>query len=298
MKHHLPSLHALRAFESAARLGAFNKAADELGLSATAISHHVRGLEADLGTRLFVRNTRKISLTDDGRLLAKVCKGSFQSLEDVIRTLRTEGVRTSITIALGPLLASRWLTPRLSRFWEQFPDVDLQILHTSLRVDPKAISADIYLAWGDGQWTDLDASPFLTVSMVPVASPEYLQMHDRPQKVEQLLEHPLIHQRSRSGWDQWLTHHNLDLPHEGGGIVIEDANVVVRTALSGQGIALGWLPLIEDEIASGKLVPLFDSQPAKPLGYHLIKPTDRHTNPKILEVVKWLVEESAQSSKS
>ncbi len=296
MKHHLPSLHALRAFESAARLGAFNRAADELGLSATAISHHIRGLEAELGTRLFVRNTRKIALTDNGLLLANVSKGSFQSLADVIETLRNRGSRSSVSIALGPLLASRWLSPRLEQFWERFPDIDLQVMHTSLRVDPKAISADIYLAWGDGQWADLEASPFLMVSMVPVASQVYFNKHGQPQKIEQLFTHQLIHQRSRSGWDLWLADHQLKLPPDTGGIVIEDANVVVRTAISGQGIALGWLPLIEDEIASGKLVPLFGKKSAKPLGYHLIKPKVRNANPNISEVVKWLIDESTETA--
>lgn len=296
MRFRLPSIHALRAFEAAARLGAFNKAAEELGLSATAISHHIRGLETDLGIKLFVRSTRKINLTDDGRLLANVCTESFQSLGEVVETLRNNKGRRSVIIALGPLLASRWLTPRLDRFWEKFPDIDLQMLHTSLRVDPKAISADIYLAWGDGRWSALGASPFLKVSMVPVASPEYFEKYGRPQKIHQMFTHHLIHQRSKSGWNEWLAHHDLKLPPHAGGIVIEDANVVVRTAISGKGIALGWLPLVEDEIASGKLVPFFGIQPSKSLGYHLIKAPGRNPKPEIEQVVKWLNEESRRSS--
>lgn len=297
MKQRLPSLHALRAFESAARLGAFNKAADELGLSATAISHHIRGLEVELGTRLFVRNTRKITLTDDGMRMADVCKGSFQALRDVIGDLRNRRGRSTVTIALGPLLASRWLTPRLNLFWEKFPGIDLNLLHTSLQVDPNAITADIYLAWGDGNWANLESRPFLAVSMLPVASRDYLKNHARLQRVEQLLDHNLIHQRDKSGWEHWLAGHNVKLPSDTGGMVIEDANVVLRTAMSGQGIALGWLPLVEDEISAGKLVPLFSDQRQRLLGYHLIKPPNRQAKPEIAEVEEWLIGESTTTKK-
>ena len=289
----LPSLHALKAFEAAARLGAFNRAADELGLSPTAVSHHIRGLEAELGTELFVRSTRRISLTDDGKLLADICSRSFGSLGDAVEILRRGENRRSVAIALGPLLASRWLTPRLNRFWETFPEIDLRILHTSLRVDPKAIAADIYLAWGEGWWPDLQARPFLALSGMPVASPDYLKRHDRPKIAEDLLEHFLIHQRSRTGWQQWLAPHGIELPMNSGGTTIEDANVVVRTALSGQGIALGWLPLIENEVASGELVPLFEAQPAAPLGYHLVKSPDADTNANVRKIMQWLSDEAA-----
>lgn len=131
------------------------------------------------------------------------------------------------------------------------------------------------------------------MSKVPVASQEYLTKHGQPQEVEQLLTHHLIHQRSKSGWEQWLSDYDVNLPSDAGGVVIEDANVVVRTAISGQGIALGWLPLIEDEIASGKLVQLFEKQPGIPLCYHLIKSSHGSANP-MAEMVKWLIGESDQ----
>ena len=296
MKPHLPTLHGLRAFEAAARLGAFNKAADELNVTATAISHHIRSLEESLGTSLFLRNTRRIVLTADGRKLHEACGPAFEALKDAVASIKRQNARQTITIALGPLLASRWLTPRLNRFWNAFSTIDLQLVHTPLRVDPQAISADIYLVWGEGDWPGLDSVPFLVTHGVPVASPDYLDAQGRPHTAEQLLEHPLIHQRSTEGWRRWLAAHAVKLPEEPGGIVIEDANVVLRSAISAQGIALGWLPLIETEISAGRLVPLFPPRSFSPLGYHLITSPKRDASGMAAKVVEWLLEEAGKEA--
>lgn len=150
MSSALPSLHALRAFEAAARLGAFNRAAAELNVSPTAISHHIRTLETDMGTALFVRAARGISLTEAGEKLARSCIDAFGVLDKAVAAARTSSDRLIVSVAFGPILAARWLSPLLSDFWSAFPDVDLRLVHTPTRIDPTKIEADIVSAWGEG----------------------------------------------------------------------------------------------------------------------------------------------------
>ena len=168
---------ALRAFDAAARLGAFNKAAVALHITPTAVSHHIRALEDELGVKLFVRHTRKIALTPEGVRLAKACAASFSGLQDAVKELRKDQVRPMVRIALGPLLASRWLMPRLPQFWETFPEIDLNLLHSSQRIDPRTVEAEIYLVWGENAWPGMETYPLLKVDAVPVASPRFLKQN-------------------------------------------------------------------------------------------------------------------------
>jgi len=292
MSFRLPSLHALRAFEAAARLGGFNKAAKELGVSPTAISHHIRGLEAALGVALFTRQTRKVRLTEAGERLAKVCSAAFENLANAVAELLPAKGRRSVTIALGPFLASRWLAPRLPRFWEAFPGIDLRLVHTPDRAAPETVDADIFLAWGTGDWPGVISCPLLRVAATPVASPGLIEQLGRPERLACVTRFPLIHQRDRSAWSEWLATAGVADTGILGGVVIEDANVVLRSVLDGQGIALGWLPLIDDEIASGRLVRLFDACLPGPRAYHLIRSPASRPDKIVGDVADWLIREA------
>lgn len=296
MPPRLPSLHALRAFEAAARLGGFNKAAKELNVSPTAISHHVRGLEADLGAALFTRQSRKVGLTEAGERLADACTAAFGGLAGAVAELRPAEGRRSVTIALGPFLASRWLAPRLPQFWKAFPGIDLRLAHTPVRVSPDTVDADIFLAWGEDNWPGMISHPLLRVTAVPVASPGLIEQLGRPEHAAAVTGFPLIHQRDRSAWSEWLAAAGVAVAGSLEGVVIEDANVVLRSALGGQGIALGWLPLIDEEIAFGRLIRLFEPGPPGPRAYHLIRSPASPSDEMVGNVVEWLIREAGRLS--
>lgn len=288
MRNELPSLHGLRAFDAAARLGAFNAAADELNVTPTAISHHIRALEDELGVKLFTRHTRKVELTAEGARLARVCAEAFSGLQDAVNELRMDRARKMVRIALGPLIASRWLMPRLPQFWEKFPDVDLNLLHSSKRINPRTIEADIYLVWGAENWPGMKTFPLLKVEAVPVASPKLLEETGPPNDAADLLRFPLIHQRNEMGWRDWLTNAGVDVVDPLGGMVIEDANVVQSAVLKGQGIALGWLPLIQHDVADGSLKTLFTNHVSKSQSYYLMVSDSNLKKKSISNIVDWL----------
>lgn len=115
-----PSLPALRAFDAAARLGRFRTAAEELPVTPTAISDHIRGLEDQLGVQLFTRSGRDVVLTEDGRRLAEATGQAFGTLDDAVRALQRRS-RKVVRLSAGPIFTARWLMPRISDFWETHP---------------------------------------------------------------------------------------------------------------------------------------------------------------------------------
>lgn len=291
MRAPLPSLHALKAFEAAARLGAFNKAAEELHLTAASISHHIRQLESDLGVPLFTRSTRNVTLTTQGQSLAQACSNAFNEIHHSVDAIKAADESQTVTIALGSLLASRWLTTQLGLFWEEFPDVELKLVHRSAATIPDSVTADITLSWGNQEQTD--ARPFLPVSYIPVASPSYLSRFGNPESSADLMTHTLIHQSSTSAWHTWLAANRLPSLDTAEVLIIDDANVALRSAIAGNGIAIGCLPLINADIADGKLVTLFDAIPGYPEGYQLILAPRGQSTPLIAEIADWLCKQVA-----
>ena len=148
----LPSLHGVRAFEAAARLGSFKAAAEALYVSPTAISHHVRGLEAEIGVRLFDRHPRRVVLTPSGQKLSTAATASLAGLAQALDEIRDETHLQQVTITAGPFIASRWIIPMLGQLREQFPDTELRLNQILGEIDPATIDAEIILAWGDGNW--------------------------------------------------------------------------------------------------------------------------------------------------
>lgn len=292
----LPSLPALRAFEAAARLGSFQEAANAIGVSPTAISHHIRGLEASLDVQLFTRQVRQVHLTNEGERLAHDVSPAFRILENAMKSITNQRKKAKVRIALGPSFATRWLLPRFAEFCAQFPDVDLELLQTSLLVSPQNFEADIFITWGDGVFPGMIAEPLMNVITVPVASPALIERLGHPANPAGLLEYPLIHQRDTLGWNAWFSSAGVHVETPLYGPIIEDTNVVLQAAIAGQGIVMGWIPLINEELKSGALVQLFDATLNEHRAYHLVR---RENGPRVDEVksiCEWLINESTASS--
>lgn len=288
----LPSLRALHVFEVAARLGSFQAAADTLNVSPTAISHHIRGLEAELNVRLFNRISRQVHLTDEGQRLARGTTTAFRTLETCIKTVRPALGRQKIRLALGPSIASRWLMPKLSEFWAEFPNVDLELQQSPLQVSPENMDADLFITWSDGKFHGMVSEILLNVSAIPVASPQLIAKLGRPTSPTDLLNFPLIHQRDTIGWFNWLKAAGVDIESPPAGSIIEDANVLLGGAASGQGAVLGWLPLINDDLINGRLVQLFDFSLTETRAYYLASRNEVSTKPIIKSIKHWLLRQA------
>lgn len=283
------SLTALRAFETAARHLSFKLAANELNLSATAISHQVRSLERTLGHALFYRQVRRVTLTAEGEELMRTLSPAFQSIHAAVDKLQQQTGRHTVTLGAGPIFGSRWLAPRLGLFWQQNPDIDLRIHHSPLPVHQQMARYDIAVAWGLNDWQSLQSDPLLRIQVTPVYAPEAIKDGMEITEPGDLLELPLLHYRDHSGWRQWLGMMGVPLPDKLPGIIFEDANVQLQAALEGQGIIMGLLPLIADEISVGRLIRPWQ-QAVEPIeSYYLLYQQNSLNRDPVARVRNWLL---------
>lgn len=283
------SLVALRAFEAAARHMSFKAAAVELNLSATAISHQVRSLEKTMGHQLFNRQVRKVTLTAEGEELVRTLTPAFQSINAAVQKLQSQTGRHTVTLGTGPIFGARWLAPRLGLFWRQNPDIDLRLHHSPLPVHQQMASYDMAVAWGTNHWQELQADPLLSVHVTPVYAPNAEFAHHKIIDPTDLLKYPLLHHRDHSAWRLWLETMGVQPPGEISGIVFEDANVQLQAALEGQGIALGFLPLIEDEVLAGRLIQPWKEM-VKPIeSYFLLYQQTSIAREPVARVRDWLL---------
>lgn len=167
----LPSLSSLRAFEAAARYESAKQAALELSVTATAISHQIRGLEESLGVALFIRKPRQLELTPQGRALQQVLESAFDSISSVVKGLRPVPCRQAITLSTTPAVAARWLLSWVCLFRESHPDIDLRIHASPEPVALDGVTADLAIRYGDGRWPGLVAEKLLDNTFVPACSP-------------------------------------------------------------------------------------------------------------------------------
>jgi len=298
MKRDLPNLVALKAFEAAARLGSFKRASQELHVTPTAISHHIRRLEDSMGVQLFTRSTRKVTLTEKGHKLMRACSAAFDMIETSAAEIAHSSNRPVITIATGASFAARWLTPRLTQFWHDFPNVELRLNGYSGTEDLSHQNADLMFVWGANDMADSSARLILPVRAVPVASPALVSRLGMPEVPADILKYPLLHYRNREEWHIWLQHACVPIPAQGGGAIMDDANVVFRGAIEGQGAAIGWTPVIDPEISSGRLVALSAICAPQNRGYHVITNKNAPKNALLQDIVEWFVQQGSQTSPS
>lgn len=288
-------LTALRTFEVAARRLSFKDAADELCVSATTVSNQIRALEADWGCKLFIRKTRAVVLTDEGRSLSHVVTSAFDSIRAEIDTHMDQS-RKAVTLAVGPIFGSRWLVPRLARFRDLHPRIEL-ILHHSPRItDAAMMTTHLAVDWGMDNWSGLETHHLLDITYSPVLSAGLLAARGPLDRPADLARFPLIHQRDKSEWAAWLDlagAGQIETPEQ---TTITDTNVVVQAAIEGQGVSLGIFPFVQAEVEAGRLVKPFDIDLAPKRAFHLLcRPNSRRT-PEIAAVLDWILSEADASA--
>ena len=283
----LRSIQSLKSFEAAARHLSFKRAAEELFVTPTAISHQVKTLENQLNCRLFERKTRQIQLTQQGFELFSELRKSFDSIDNTLTRIESRINRETVTLGLGSIIGTRWLAPRLGSFWEQHDDIDLRLHHSSYADFENLDHFDLAIAWGQGNWPGMQVHKFIRIQLTPVMSPEL----KAPGSVNKLLDFPLLDTRERVGWQQWFTAADTIVNHAPASTVIDDANLVLQAALDGQGVALGILPFVEDDLSQGRLIRPFELTIEPDEAYHLIYRKKALSNPAIKTVRDWLLDQ-------
>lgn len=289
MPRRLPPLSALRAFEAAARHASFKLAAEELSLTPTAISHQVRGLESQLGLKLFERGVRSVSLTPHGELLFPVLREGFDRFADAVERLRARQ-RPVVTVSATPAFAARWLLPHLPGFQAGHPDVDLRLHASNTVVDLEAGAADLAVRYGHGSYPGLDARPLAADAFAPVASPR-LKLRDP----RDLARHTLIHfewQRpdpAHPSWKLWARAARIKLDTSTG-LRFTDESHAIASAIAGQGVALLSLVLVRQELAQGLLrLPFGEAASVLPgMQYTLLCAPQRAADAAVQAVQAWI----------
>ncbi|MBE1283357.1 MAG: LysR family transcriptional regulator [Rhodobacteraceae bacterium] len=255
----LPSLPALQAFNAAAKSGSFRAAADKLCVTPTSISHHIRNLEDQLGLKLFHRTGRRVVLTGAGEKLFNATSEAFSLLEQSVAGLRRDA-RETVRIAAGPIFTARWLMPKISDFWERHPEIDLQIVPA---YRPRLLgqdAAEITIRWERVSEMPDTALRLVDLRPVVVASPDYVERHGPFDRYEALLQAPILHQRNHWGWLDWFAAMGVEVDQPLRGVVLEDANILLRGAVEGQGAIIGWLPFVSQDLREGRVIRLFDEE--------------------------------------
>ena len=291
MTSRLPSLNGLRAFEAAARHLSFTRAASELNVTQTAISHQIRRLEQELGIRLFMRQNRALALTPEARDYLPGVRAAFNDLRLATDRLRRKDDGHVLTVSTLASLAAKWLLPRLANFQEAHPGIDVRITTSTAMVDFRSGDVDAAIRYGRGDWPGLHADWLMADHLFPVCSPALLTGKRPLRSPEDLRDHVLLHTSNANSddWRLWLTAAGLpaDISKQPG-LSFDLILLTVQAAIDGSGVAMGRTSYVEADIAKGRLVVPFKIALPADAGFYLVSPEAKADPPKLAAFRQWL----------
>ena len=292
MHRRLPSLNALRAFEAAARHESFTLAADELFVTHAAISRHIRDLEAWLDVKLFERTGRGVVVTEIGSAYARRLTHGLDEIAEataqVLSTVETPQLRISAEQAFAAL----WLVPRLVKFAERYPEIELSVDGDDECVNFRADPVDLAIRYGGGNWPEVDAVPLVNLDVFPVCSPEY-QERNGIRSPRDLANAMLLHEETKAWWAEWLEEAGLEGLRSNRGPLFQ-GNLAVEAAAAGQGIALGDNVSAADGLLEGWLVRPFDISIHED-AYYIVSEKGRKDTAQVEAFKTWLISEMAET---
>ena len=298
MAFHFPPVAALRALETAARYLNFTRAAAELHVTQSAISHQIRHIEELWGFKLFEKRGRKLILTENGQAVVPIVRDFLGKLTTTVEGLQSQDAGGVVRVSLLQSLAMKWLVPRLGHFNEEFPGIDVWISTTEDLVDFSADNVDVAIRLGHGDYPGLKTIPLLREFLFPVASPRFLRHHGAPETPADLLRFPLLYRTSVDicpRWRDWLRDAGVDARLLPRGTHFPDTSMAVQAALDDQGVALARSAHVADDIEAGRLVKLFQVYSISNVAYYLLCRPGREQSQPVSDFISWLSAEARQS---
>jgi LysR family transcriptional regulator, glycine cleavage system transcriptional activator len=295
---HLPPLSALRAFEAAARLQSFSKAAEELSVTPAAISHQVHALEQDLGVSLFNRRNRAVELTASARVLLPGLTEAFAGIQTSVRRLRSHNDTGTLTVTTAPSFAGKWLVQRLHRFQERHPDIDVRISATDAMVDLTRGDFDIGIRYGAGRYPGLVVELLMKNEVFPACSPELLRNGPPLETPADLLNHALLHDQQverdplAPTWSMWLRAAGVDEAPALHGLSFSTNVLALEAAIAGHGVVLANSTTAAADIAAGRLVRLFSLSLPDLFAFYIATAPGSLERPKVKAFRDWLRQEA------
>lgn len=258
MKRARLPLHAFRAFEAAADFKNLTLAAEELGVTHAAISHHIRSLEDQLGVNLFDRATRPMKLTDAGDRLLDAVKTGFDRISGTIAELKGQEFEGNLTIVSVPGLGANWLAELLGEFILMFPRVKLRMTTMPWHQQAAYDDADIAIVYGSADQAGRRVTLLGQPAVFPVCSPRLPVAHQKNVRPKDLLEHTIIHDHNTDMWLRWFITSGVVPSNLMRSIYFDGAHLTLQAARAGAGIAMGDIPTVGADLREGRLVRLTD----------------------------------------
>lgn len=295
-KIRLPHLQALAIFEAAARHLNFTAAAGELGSSQPAVSQRINQLEHQLGTKLFDRGHRGVMLTEIGEQLYHIVHSSLQEISLQLDKIQQKKTRSVLRIDTDMGFASFWLLPRLGLLQAVVPNVDVQISTSPNAFSLRDSNAHLAISFGDGYSPGCGSDLLFPEVVIPVCSPEFARRQQLTGSAQSLLGQSLLNLPDLRparwlNWAQWFSEQQLVAGEGVTSVTFNAYSLVVQAAIKGQGVALGWRPLIDEFLTSGELVTC-GPEVKTGQGYYLIQPEQEQQNSIYNTVKKWLIGEA------
>lgn len=287
MKRRLPPLNSLRAFESAARHLSFTKAADELAVTQSAVSHQVNALEEWAGVPLFKRQGRAMVLTEAAVKFLPAVSTALDQIALAGRKLQAvDPTHGWLTVAVMPSFAAKWLVPRLADFHEKNPDMDVWIATFEAQTGALGSDIDVAIRYGRGEWPGLASVRIMSEELFPVCAPRLAAGLKAP---ADLANATLLHDELREDWGMWFAAAGLTGVDTARGPGFDDSGLLIQAAIEGLGVALGRSVLVKGDLDAGRLVRPFDVALGAEFAYYLVYPPDLENAPKIETFRTWLL---------
>ena len=283
----LPSLNALRAFEAATRCGSFVKAADELNVTPSAVSHQLRTLEDALGVPLFTRNKTRLKLTSHGEALLPSVRAAFQMIAAATARLGDAGMVGDLVVSAPVGFTSRVLTRHIGEFLRSHPDVRFKLIPSNEDKEVYSPSVDLCIRYGTGIWPDRQVQLLTQVALFPVCSPAMMNGPLGVRSIDDLRQHHLLCEDGGAEWTRWLlasgaTTDGFRMTEMG------NAHIAIEAALHGQGAALADSLLVGDDLARGRLVRLFENSVPAKHAYYLVSRHEVCASPLVAGFTDWI----------
>jgi LysR family glycine cleavage system transcriptional activator len=291
MARRLPPLSALRPFEAAARLESFSRAADELHITHGAVSHQVRALEEHLGAPLFTRHGKRVTLTAAGRGFAERVRAALDEIAVAAEMVRPARRDNRLTVSVLPSFASRWLMPRLIRFMEANPAVEVNVHASVALADFARDEIDVGIRFGRGPWAGLVCEKFLDDEYFPVASPK-MNRGKLPRTPKDLLGVRLMRE-DRDYWQRWFEVAGVPLDRPLEGPLFNDSTHSLQAAARGEGVALARRSIIGEDLERGTLRRLFDIAVPCRENYWFVSPKETANSERVRTFREWVKSELA-----
>lgn len=286
MGYRLPPLSSMRLFEAAGRLLSFKSAAEDLNITPSAISHGVQALEEWLGVELFVRGNRSLTLTEAGQAYLPRVQEALDLLVRASEAVPGRKPTGRLAVSVPPTFGMRWLLPRLQRFNKRHPSIEVSVDTSHRRVEFSRDGIDIAIRMGKGEWPGLHATCLVREKLVPVCAP---RLAAQIRTAADLQKATLLHvTRASEDWAGWGALVGIDVAYTSGGLRFDTIQMALEAAVNGLGVALGRLPLIDQDLETKRLVQVLGPPRFCSTGYWLVMQRETIPRPEVKAFRNWI----------